>query len=103
MDVLAFPFKINEDGSVAKVVQGSSAHQAQQIASMIRTRVGELDLAPAYGLVDATFGRVETGEIEASLNLYHPDIIVESIDSLIKSDGQEIVNIGFAEFGATNG
>ena len=97
MDVLAFPFKLNQDGSVAKVVQGSSAHQAQQIAALIRTRTGELDLAPGYGIVDATFGRTQPGEIEASLNLYNPDIIVESVESLIKENGQEIVNIRFAD------
>jgi len=103
MDVLAFPFKLNQDGSVAKVVQGSSAHQAQQIAALIRTRTGELDLAPAYGIVDATFGVIQTGEIEASLNLYNPDITIESVNSLIKDNGQEIVSIKFSNPEASNG
>lgn len=97
MDVLAFPFRLDKNGAVALVQQGSEAHLAQQAYQFVNTRVGELPLAPTYGLDDPLFRVVERGEIITGLALFHPD--VEVVDVTIRNgdrDGTSYIGIEFA-------
>lgn len=87
MDVLAFPFRIDSNGQVPLVVQGSEAHLAQQAYQFVSTRPRELPLAPSYGLRDPLFRIVSKGEITTGLAVYHPDIAVT--DVIIKATPTE--------------
>ena len=80
MDVLAFPFRIDANGAVPLVQQGSDAHLAQQAYNFVSTRPGELPLAPAYGLNDPAFRVVERGEIVTGLAVFHPDINIVDVN-----------------------
>ena len=95
MDVIAFPFTFKADGSAAKVVQGSDPHSAQRIYGFVKTTSGELPLALGYGLTDPVFSDIELGEIQAGINLYHPDIVLETSSTRINEDGKLAVFISF--------
>ena len=79
MDVIAVPFRLTADGSLAKVVQGSDAHLAQQAVNYVSTRPGQLPLAPSYGLNDPTFRVVDEGEIRSGMSRFHPDVVLDEI------------------------
>ena len=93
MELIAFPFRLKPDGSVAKVTQTSDDHTAQRIYGFVKTTSGELPLALGYGLTDPVFANVELGEIEAGISLYHPDIVVDASSTKISQDGKLAVPI----------
>jgi hypothetical protein len=95
MEILAFPFRLNNDGSAVRVLQGSEADAAQKVAAFVQTRAGELPLAPAYGLLDPAFRVLETGEINAGLAIYHPDIIVDGVSAFMTNTGKNVVEVVF--------
>ena len=95
MELIAFPFRFKPDGSVAKVTQTSDDHTAQRIYGFVKTTSGELPLALGYGLTDPVFANIELGEVEAGINLYHPDIVVDASSTKISQDGKLAVAISF--------
>ena len=60
-------------------MQGSDAHKAQQLASLVRTTFGELPLAPTYGAGDMAFTEIDIAGIAVQINSFHPDIKIEDI------------------------
>ena len=95
MDVLAFPFSFTANGRAALVAQDSDAHMAQQISQFVQTRLGELLLAPAYGLVDPIFRGIDSNEIVAGVAVFHPKIRIVNIDNEFATEGTQSLNISY--------
>lgn len=95
MDTFAFPFRFKTDGSAQKVRQGSEADHAQKIAQLVQTRIGELPLAPAFGITDPTLYKIDAGEIASGLALYYPEIEVEEILIYSTQNGRNAVEVAF--------
>lgn len=95
MDVLAFPFAFTASGEAAHVAQHSDLHAAQQISQFVQTRIGQLPLAPTYGLEDPVFRGIETTEITAGLAVFHPRVSIIKIDNEYKSEGVQSLTVQF--------
>jgi hypothetical protein len=95
MDILAFPFRLKEDGTAVKVVQGSEADHAQKISQLVRTRIGELPLAPAFGITDPTLYRVDAGEIVSGMALYYPEVEIQDVIVYTTDTGRNAVEVVF--------
>jgi hypothetical protein len=100
VDVLAFPFRFNTDGTPVKVVQDSEAHHAQQLAALVRTMPGELPLAPQYGVPDPTFDGLDPGAIAAAAALFHPTIVINDIAIYATRTGRIAVQVDFGTQGS---
>lgn len=79
MRTIAFPFRINSDGTVASVEHGSNAEAAQLLVALMATHRSEMPLAPQFGIDDPTFGILEPGEISAAVATYFPHINLNDI------------------------
>lgn len=96
MDVLAFPLSFDSfSGRANTLTQGSDAHAAQQISQFVQTRVGELALAPGYGIADPTFRGIESNEISTGLGLFHPLIRITKIDNYFTQEGVQAIDVSF--------
>lgn len=93
LSLLSHPFRLQPDGSVATVEQGSAQYNIEQLAMFTMTIVGERRLVPAFGLRDPVFDQFEEGEVSTGIAIYGPpDIDIQSVDiSAANKDG--IVNI----------
>lgn len=77
------PLRLNADGGLATIAQGSATDAAQRVAVLCRTPRGHFDSAPDFGLYDQRFlkGGVDTAEIERQLDTYIADA-----DTLVQED-----------------
>lgn len=96
MDVIAYPFRFQTNGTIAKVVQGSDADLAQKLMALIQTEPGELPLAPDYGVIDPSFNQLTEGEITAAVETFYPEVRVDSVDSVVLDSGLTAVQIYFS-------
>lgn len=95
MDVLAFPLRFAPSGRAVTLEQGSDSHAAQQISQFVQTRLGELLLAPGYGLDDPTFRTIESNEIVAGIGVFHPTIRITNINNRFSAEGVQAIDISF--------
>lgn len=100
MDVLAFPFRFNADGTAVKVVQDSEAHHAQQLAALVQTLPGELPLAPQYGTPDPTFDELDPGAIAAAAALFHPTVVINDVAVYVTKTGRIAIQVDFDSQGS---
>jgi hypothetical protein len=95
VDVLASPFRFNSNGNAARVTQGSDAHKAQNLASLVRTWPGELPLAPTYGVGNSPFDKISPSEIAVQISTFYPEIAVDDIVLYWTKSGKRAVEITF--------
>lgn len=95
MDVISYPFRFLQNGSVAKVVQGSDADLAQKLVALLQTEQGELPLAPHYGVPDPVFYTVSQSEIVAAASIFYPEIKINEITTQTTESGRASVDISF--------
>lgn len=93
--MLAFPFSFDSYGNASTVSQGSDLHMAQQISQFIQTRLGELPLAPVYGIADPVFRGIDPSEIIAGISVFHPQIRVVDISNEFVTEGTQSLNVSF--------
>lgn len=95
--MLAFPFRFLPNGRAAMVEDESDASDAQEIAFLLLTRVGERPLAPEYGSPDPTFNTegVSEADIAAAIAAFGPPVDVELVAERATADGMSAVEITF--------
>lgn len=93
MNVLAFPFGFDSVGRARTVAQDSDECLMQRAAGFVRTRRGELPLAPDYGLDDPALRPVYEQEILAGLAVYHPEIEVNDIAIYQQNDVALVIDL----------
>jgi len=102
MDVLSYPFRFTATGRAATVVQNSADHYAQQIGQFVQTRLGELAIAPGYGIPDPVFNTLHPTDIAAGLAVYHPSIRIKDIRSRFTAEGVQAIDVSFDEQSAVS-
>jgi phage baseplate assembly protein W len=95
VDVLSFPFRVTSTGQIATVLQLSDADVAQKIASLLQTELGELPLAPHFGVADPTFRDVTPTEIQAAVAAFFPEVIIDGITVGVDGRGESAIEIFF--------
>lgn len=78
--ILSHPFRLAPNGSVATVEQVSDAANAEQVAVLVLTNLGERPLAPGFGITDPAFVGVEPTEVLAGLAEYGPPVTIASLE-----------------------
>lgn len=93
--ILSHPFRFTADGRVATVDQASPIADAEQIAVLALTRLGERPLVPGFGMADPTFAGFETSALAAGLALWGPPVTVDRIDVTAVDDTSQLVQVAF--------
>jgi hypothetical protein len=98
----AFPFRFERSGAVALVDSYSDAGQAQHLGLVILTRRGERDLAPAFGIPDPRFDKLDRAPINACTALFGPPVTVTDLDVTITSPTRQAVTLTYEPRGAVD-
>lgn len=96
VDVLKLPFQFNQDGTVAKVVQGSDAHVAQCLMSLVKTEIRSLPLAPRFGLGQMLFSQIRATDVISAATIFFPTIRIEDVAVRLTRTGRESIEIVFS-------
>lgn len=95
MDLLSHPFRLEANGSVATVVDGTDEAAAEAIAVLCLTRKGERDLVPDYGVTDPVFDELSLAEVNVGLLDFGPPVIVTDVVVTYPNDRTERVELAF--------
>lgn len=93
--ILAYPFTILPGGRVATVDQDSDAGHAQQLASLIATRLGERVLVPTFGVPDPAFSTLDGNDVAAAVELFGPPVRIVSVETGPVRSGTAEVTVEF--------
>jgi phage baseplate assembly protein W len=93
--ILSHPFRIAGNGSIATVEQTSDQANAEQVAILILTEIGERPLVPGFGVVDPAFSTLDPAELAAGLTAYGPDVRVTDVRIKPESDSTQLVEVDF--------
>ena len=88
MDLLSHPFRLEANGSVATVEDGTEEAAAEGIAILVLTRRGERELVPGFGMTDPTFDVLSLAE-------YGPPVTVTDVAITYPTDRLERVELAF--------
>lgn len=97
MRLLAHPFRLSPAGAAVTVEDGSDESDAQAIAVLVSTRLGERGLAPDYGVDDPVFGDLEPADIAAGLAEFGPPLTITDVDITVVDDTHEDVVIYYTD------
>lgn len=95
MDLLSHPFRLEPNGSVATVEDGTEEAAAEGIAVFILTRKGERDLVPDFGLTDPTFDELSLAELNVGLADFGPEVTVTDVAITYPNDRIERIELAF--------
>lgn len=93
--ILSHPFRLTADGRVALVEQASPTADAEQIAVLALTRLGERPLVPGFGMTDPTFAGFERTALAAGLALWGPPVQIERVDVAFTDEHTQAVEVKF--------
>lgn len=79
MDLLSFPLRLRQDGSLATVPEDSDDANREAIALLCLTRKGERPLVPDYGVTDPVVTGLDLAELNAALETFGPPLTVTDV------------------------
>lgn len=92
--VLAFPFRLDQQGNIATATYGSDQEVDGAIAALILTDIGERPLNPGFGVPDPTGIGLTEGDIQVGLTDYgFEDIEIISLTTEPVSATQAAVTV----------
>ena len=94
--VISQPFRLDASGHVVTVAQGSAAGNAEEIAVLCSTVIGERPLAPGYGVTDPAFRGLVAGQIAAQVAAYGPRVSIRGVQSVPVSPVETDVTVLFS-------
>ena len=95
MRVFSHPLRLDGDGQMATVEQGSDRHAQQLAIGIVSTFLTERPLAPDFGIFDPVAVGTSRAEIAAAVDLCEPDLRV--VDTAIRTtDGRQTVTVTVA-------
>lgn len=97
MDLIAHPFRLAANGSVATVPQDSDEADTQGLAILLLTRKGERALVPDFGVTDPTYDVLDLAEVNVGLIDYGPDVRVTAVEVDQPTDTLERVTLTYEE------
>lgn len=95
MELISHPFRLERNGSIATVTDGSDEANAEGIAILALTRRGERDLVPEFGIADPTFDAVTLADLNAGLTDYGPAVEVTDVTTTYPTDRTQRVELAF--------
>lgn len=95
MELLSHPFRLERNGSVATVTDGTDEANAEGIAVLALTRKGERDLVPDFGLTDPAFDSVTLADLNIGLLDYGPTVEVTDVTFTYPNDWTQRVVLAF--------
>jgi hypothetical protein len=78
-DVISFPFRLLPSGQIATVDDGSPEGQAEELAVLVSTKIGERSMVQSYGLSDPVFVGVSAAELRAQVANFGPAVTIDDI------------------------
>lgn len=95
MRLISHPFRLQPNGEVATVVQGGDEANAEQLAVLCLTELGERPLELGFGITDPAFAGFEATQVLAGVDVFGPDVTIENIRVEQASDEVLRVEIDF--------
>lgn len=96
VDLISYPFRINNTGSVVTIPEGRD-YYADELAMLVQTNPGERELVPFYGIKDPTFSKFNKMELLEKVALFGPPVDIKTVRATNYSDGRIMINIAFSE------
>jgi len=94
MDAMKFPLQFDANGLV-RDVDGTDDYYKQLLSICTLTEPQSLPLTPDFGIWDPTFNGVEKGAFVLHASRFVPEVEIESVESAINDEGENIVNFSF--------
>lgn len=91
---LRLPFGLASDGSFQTVAEDSDAEVVQNVAVILRTRVGERLQTPEFGTPDPTFVGLDPAVVLPVVQEYEPRADLDIVAQVIRADGIQTNDIG---------
>lgn len=95
--ILAHPFRLSPAGNLVTLEDGSDEADAQAIAVLVSTRLGERPITGDYGVEDPVFGQLEPADIAAGLAEFGPPLTIVDVDITPVDDIREDIVIYYAD------
>lgn len=89
--LISFPFRLDANGAVATVDQGSDAEIEQQIAVAMMTKPGERITVPTYGVNDPTFNGFLLSALIRQVTDFGPHVTIRKVSVDRLDEGREQV------------
>ena len=87
MELISHPFRLRPNGTVYTVDQNSGDADAQQVAMILLTKIGERQAVPGFGVTDYTFTVPDVNQIVGAISLYYPGVTLENVKAVWEDDG----------------
>jgi phage baseplate assembly protein W len=94
--LLSHPFRLLPNGEVATVDQGSDQANAEQLAVLCLTEIGERPMAPGFGITDPAFVVLDPSQVAAGIQTYGPDVTLSDVRIQYESEATQLVEIDFS-------
>ena len=95
MRVFAHPLRLDNDGAVATIEQGSLIHAQQLAIGIVSTFLSERPLAPDFGIFDPVAVGTSVAEVTAAVDLCEPDLRVVDV-TISQVENHQQVNVTVA-------
>lgn len=93
--LIAFPFRLNMNGSVMVQEDVSDEYLAGELAVLAMTIPGSRELVPEYGVIEPTFDALGEVEFVNQVALFGPPVTIESIEAEYTSESELAIVIQF--------
>lgn len=96
-NLFVYPFRINPDGSVAKIPEGEE-YYAYELANLIQTTPGERSLVPDYGVTDPVFNSLNIVELLGKIEMFGPPVSITDNDVIVSwpQEGRMNLSINYS-------
>lgn len=96
MQLLSHPFRLLPNGDVATIDEDSDEANAEQIAILLLTRIGERELVGGFGTSDPAFAGVDPSEIASGIAAYGPPVSLDDVEVVAVDDATIDVTVRFS-------
>jgi hypothetical protein len=93
--IVSHPFRLAANGSIATVEQDSEGGDAEQLAVLALTKLGERAVVPAFGITDPTFEGFAVSEFVAGVAAFGPPVRLADVAVSAVDDSTERVEVHF--------
>lgn len=89
-EILSHPFRLDPNGQIVTVTQGTDQENAERLAVLIQTIQGERPLSPGFGIPDPAFSGLRAGVVTAQVAKYGPAVKIESVTSTVVGNETDV-------------
>lgn len=94
-NLISFPFRLNNAGTVAVLEDGTEDYYAEQLAVLVLTRPGERSMVPDFGVTDPAFDGFNDEELGAKIDMFGPPIKLSEVTTEFVNSTQQAVFLTF--------